>query len=363
MTAAGTDVAGLTVDEAAARLNEVHGARLENGLVTVQAADITWTFKTADAAVRFDELLSAKRALYAGRGAGGRPVDVPLAVTYAKERGREVRRPDRQAPGPARARRRSCGSRCARCASRTPGAGGTSTGGVLVKSIAAALTNPNANRVIKPKLISVKPKMTADKLRRSASTVITIEQKTFKLRLFKHLKVVKTYKVAVGQPQYPTPRGLFSITNKQVNPVWSVPNSPWAGELAGTTVTGPGNPLKARWMGITGSVGIHGTGDDGSIGTRASHGCIRMHVCERHRALQARAGRHARPHRLSAVSAPRRPAARPPRGRAAAEAHRVQQRLGLEQHLGVLRPRPRRASRSRRPTRSSRRTASRRACG
>jgi lipoprotein-anchoring transpeptidase ErfK/SrfK len=31
-------------------------------------------------------------------------------------------------------------------------------------------------------------------------------------------------------------------------------------------------------MGITGSVGIHGTGDDASIGTRASHGCIRMHV-------------------------------------------------------------------------------------
>ena len=112
--------------------------------------------------------------------------------------------------------------------------------------------------------------------------MITIEQKTFKLRLFKHLKVVKTYKVAVGQPQYPTPRGRFSITSKQVNPVWSVPNSAWAGELAGTTVTGgtAANPLKARWMGLAGGVGIHGTGEDGSIGTRASHGCIRMHVSD-----------------------------------------------------------------------------------
>ncbi|MGH2919521.1 MAG: L,D-transpeptidase, partial [Solirubrobacteraceae bacterium] len=47
-----------------------------------------------------------------------------------------------------------------------------------------------------------------------------------------------------------------------------------------TTVGGgsAANPLKARWMGITGSVGIHGTGQDYSIGTRASHGCIRMHV-------------------------------------------------------------------------------------
>jgi lipoprotein-anchoring transpeptidase ErfK/SrfK len=31
-------------------------------------------------------------------------------------------------------------------------------------------------------------------------------------------------------------------------------------------------------MGIANGVGIHGTGEDGSIGTRASHGCIRMHV-------------------------------------------------------------------------------------
>ena len=277
VTAAGTDLAGLTADEAAARLNEVHGARLENGLVTVQAADITWKLKTADAAVQFDELQSAKRALYAGRTAGGKPVDVPLAVTYKKEPvdkfaariDRRLRRPARNAQLRISVRKvRVTHSRRGRDINRRQ----------LIKSIAARLTNPNLDRVIKQKVISVKPKVTANELRRSASTVITIEQRTFKLRLFKHLKVVKTYKVAVGLPQYPTPRGLFSITNKQVNPVWSVPNSPWAGELAGSTVTGPGNPLKARWMGITGSVGIHGTGESGSIGTRASHGCIRMHV-------------------------------------------------------------------------------------
>ena len=86
------------------------------------------------------------------------------------------------------------------------------------------------------------------------STVITINQSTFTLRLFKHLKVVKTYKVAVGQPGYPTPNGRFAIQSKQIDPVWSVPNSPWAGELAGTTVGGgsAANPLKARWMGVVG---------------------------------------------------------------------------------------------------------------
>jgi len=33
-------------------------------------------------------------------------------------------------------------------------------------------------------------------------------------------------------------------------------------------------------MGIAGGVGIHGTGEGYSIGTRASHGCIRMHVSD-----------------------------------------------------------------------------------
>ena len=279
ITAAGTDVSGLTVDEAAARLQEVHGARLENGLVTARAADITWRFKTADAAVQFDELQSAKRALYAGRTAAGRAIDVSLAVTYTKEPVEKfASRIDKRLAVPARDSALRISLRKVRVTHSRRGRDiGDKT---LAKRVAAALTDPRVGRVLKPRLISVKPKVTADKLRRSASTVITIEQRTFKLRLFKHLKVVKTYGVAVGQPQYPTPHGRFSIQSKQVNPVWSVPNSPWAGELAGTTVTGAGNPLKARWMGITGSVGIHGTGEGGSIGTRASHGCIRMHVAD-----------------------------------------------------------------------------------
>ena len=279
VTAAGTDLAGLTADEAAARLNEVHGARLENGLVTVQAADITWTFKTADANVQFDELQSAKRALYAGRDAGGRPVDVPLVVTFTKESVEKfAARIDKRLRRSARDARLKISLKKVRVTHSRRGRDINRRR--LIKSIGARLTDPNLDRVIKPNLISVKPRVTADQLRRNVSTVITIEQRTFRLRLFKHLKVVKTYKVAVGQPQYPTPRGRFSITNKQVNPVWSVPNSPWAGELAGSTGTGPGNPLKARWMGITGSVGIHGTGEAASIGTRASHGCIRMHVSD-----------------------------------------------------------------------------------
>ena len=58
-----------------------------------------------------------------------------------------------------------------------------------------------------------------------------------------------------------------------------MPDSDWAGSLAGQTIPpGPDNPLKARWMGIYNGAGIHGTDDTGSLGSAASHGCVRMSV-------------------------------------------------------------------------------------
>jgi lipoprotein-anchoring transpeptidase ErfK/SrfK len=73
---------------------------------------------------------------------------------------------------------------------------------------------------------------------------------------------------------------MYDIQDKTIDPDWHVPNSDWAGDLAGTVVPGgsPENPLKARWLGFNGAAGIHGTAEVGSLGTAASHGCIRMAV-------------------------------------------------------------------------------------
>jgi hypothetical protein len=91
-------------------------------------------------------------------------------------------------------------------------------------------------------------------------------------------QLVKSYPVAIGQPQYPTPTGSFRIINKAKNPTWTPPPSPWAEGLE-PVPPGPNNPLGTRWMGISSpSVGIHGTYASRSIGTAASHGCIRMHI-------------------------------------------------------------------------------------
>ena len=93
-------------------------------------------------------------------------------------------------------------------------------------------------------------------------------------------KVTKTYRVAVGMPKYPSPVGNFRIINKAVNPTWNPPDSAWAAGM-GPVPPGPGNPLGTRWMGLNSpGIGIHGTPTSSSIGTAASHGCIRMLIPE-----------------------------------------------------------------------------------
>jgi len=101
-----------------------------------------------------------------------------------------------------------------------------------------------------------------------------------KLFLYDGVKLVKTYSVATGQPQYPTPLGHFEIINKRINPTWINPalDSWGAGEPA-MIPPGPDNPLGTRALDLSApGIRIHGTPDDASIGHDASHGCIRMHI-------------------------------------------------------------------------------------
>jgi lipoprotein-anchoring transpeptidase ErfK/SrfK len=151
---------------------------------------------------------------------------------------------------------------------------------LLRASVRAALVSGAADRTIAAPLHTVRPKVTADELSDSYPVVVTIDRGNFRLSLFKKLKRTKTYPIAVGQVGLETPAGLYKIQTKAVNPAWHDPDSDWAGDLAGQVIPGgaPNNPLKARWLGVYDGVGVHGTDARGSIGTNASHGCIRMLV-------------------------------------------------------------------------------------
>lgn len=108
---------------------------------------------------------------------------------------------------------------------------------------------------------------------------VVIDISKYRLVLLRDGKVAMKFKVAVGQPRYPTPTGSYVIVNKQSDPTWTPPpDSDWAKGL-GPIPPGPGNPLGTRWIGTSAPlVGIHGTYEPASIGTAASHGCIRMNI-------------------------------------------------------------------------------------
>ncbi|HEX5900146.1 MAG TPA: L,D-transpeptidase family protein [Solirubrobacteraceae bacterium] len=274
VSAAGVDLSGLTVTEATAKLDAELALRLAPDLL-IGVAGKPWVLKMADAKLKLDSSRTAKRALYAQADV----TQVVPAISHSRLAVRTfVADIAKQVGKPARDAKIKITLRHIYRERSRPGRGLDVA--AAAKAIDAAIDHPAAPRVLHQPLTRVRAKVNANDLARVYNTVIAIDQAHFKLRLFKGLKFRKSYGVAVGQPAFPTPRGRFAIQSKQVNPVWSVPNSPWAGELQGTTVEGgsAANPLKARWMGIANGVGIHGTGDDYSIGSRASHGCIRMHV-------------------------------------------------------------------------------------
>ena len=137
-----------------------------------------------------------------------------------------------------------------------------------------------ARRKVTVPVDTVEPEVSKEDLAAQYPTYLTVNRSTFELTLWKDLEPAKTYTVAIGAEGFDTPAGVYNIQNKAVDPAWSVPDSDWAGDLAGTVVPGGAadNPLKARWMGIFDGAGIHGTDDTGSLGSAASHGCVRMSV-------------------------------------------------------------------------------------
>ncbi len=111
------------------------------------------------------------------------------------------------------------------------------------------------------------------------SNVIVVRGGSNVLDLYQNGALVKSYGVATGQPAYPTPMGQFFIVSKQVDPVWINPHSSWSVGMPEYVPAGPDNPLGTRAMQLSAdAIYIHGTPEDSSIGSHASHGCIRMHM-------------------------------------------------------------------------------------
>ena len=274
VSAAGIDLSNMTVPQAAAVLDQQLAPRLQGDMI-LGAAGRPWPLTMAQAQLKLDSVRTAKRALYAKAGVTA----VPPAISHSRGAVRDFveRVAARVRKAPKDAAIRITVRHIFRSHSRRGRALPIAS---TRAAIDAALDDAAAVRKVHVRLVSVSPRVTFANLARVYNTVLTIDRNHFKLRLFKALKFRKSYPIAVGMAGLETPAGRYAIQNKQVNPAWHVPNASWAGSLAGQVIPGgaPNNPLRARWLGIANGVGIHGTAEDWSIGTRASHGCIRMTV-------------------------------------------------------------------------------------
>jgi len=136
-------------------------------------------------------------------------------------------------------------------------------------------------RTVRAKVHKTVPAVTTAEVAERYPSYLVLDRANFTLRLFRDLELVKTYTVAVGQEGLETPEGTYEIQAMEEEPTWYVPESDWAGDLAGQVIPpGPDNPIKARWMAIFEGAGIHGTTETASLGSAASHGCVRMAIAD-----------------------------------------------------------------------------------
>ena len=278
----GVPVGGLTVAKAEIRLRKTVGVAARRAVV-VRVAGRRARFVPERLGVAFDAAASARDALAAGRLAGGRAVDLRVRLradreqVLARVRGlaREVRRPARGASlRIALTKVRVRGARWGRSLAKPGG---------LARRVRERLADPSSPRALRWGTRRVRPALTIRALGRRTYSIVTVSRRRKLARLFLarrdgSWRRARAYRVAVGKPGFPTPTGRFSVISKVVDPAWTAPS--WAGAIAGQTFAGgsAANPIKARWIGFTGSVGFHGTADLSSLGSEASHGCVRMSV-------------------------------------------------------------------------------------
>lgn len=106
---------------------------------------------------------------------------------------------------------------------------------------------------------------------------ITVDLSDRMLYVMKDGEVAHEYRVAIGKPQHPTPRGSFSVRRMIWNPRWVPPDATWARDKRPREPGDPRNPMgRVKIFFRAPDYYIHGTRETDSLGEAESHGCIRM---------------------------------------------------------------------------------------
>jgi lipoprotein-anchoring transpeptidase ErfK/SrfK len=278
------DLGGMTRDEAIRVLEERADLRLADDLA-VQVEGVTWTVTPAALGMSADLEGAVDRALAVAddlsffsrvyHRLANEPVEMGHRITYLEDED-AVRSFVEQAYDEVAipARDALIALEDGELVTRRSRAGREIKVGIATQRILKALARQVD--VVDIPVREITPAVTTASL--GTSIVVDVSDNT--LRLYRGLKVVREYGVATGTPGYPTPVGTFEIIDKKENPTWYNPAPDgWGAGLPPFIGPGPGNPLGTRAMYLNApGIRIHGTWDSSSIGTAASHGCIRMHI-------------------------------------------------------------------------------------
>jgi lipoprotein-anchoring transpeptidase ErfK/SrfK len=287
----GVSVGGLHEAAARAKVQRELLTRL-NQPVSVRWGSHTWKLTAREAHLQVDVPNMVSQAVAVSRegsimtrtvrGLFGGTVNrnIPLVVSYSHEAVRaltaRVRAAVDRPPSDAKVRATESGL------SDVPAQNGMRVdSNRLGGRIDAALTGAIVGGRVSVPTHAIRPAVTTSQLAAKYPAYIVIDRSSFRLHFYEHLKLAKTYEIAVGMEGLETPGGEYKIQWKQIDPPWYVPKKAWAGALAGTVVPyGPADPLKARFMSFDGGAGIHGIdpSEYSSIGHDASHGCVRMRI-------------------------------------------------------------------------------------
>jgi len=109
-------------------------------------------------------------------------------------------------------------------------------------------------------------------------TRVVVNAPAYRMDVFDKGKLVQSYKIGIGYPEFPLPTGLRQAKSLIFNPTWTPPDEPWVkGKVApGKTVEAGSklNPLGPIKIPIGLPNLIHGGKSPSRLGTFASHGCV-----------------------------------------------------------------------------------------
>ena len=141
-----------------------------------------------------------------------------------------------------------------------------------LRSLQNALTQ--GTEAAQLKVRETRPAITAD----AFDQVLLTRIGENKLYLYEDGKITNEWTVATGLPEYPTPTGLFEVTELRYMPTWVNPAPDgWGADMPESIPPGPSNPLGLRAINWSADgIRFHGTSATYSLGYNASHGCVRM---------------------------------------------------------------------------------------